>query len=510
MAFRTRYRHFEFIVMPFGLTNAPAVFMDLIPGVQAVSRQVFIVFINDILIYWKSKEDYEVYLKLVLELLKREKLYAEFSKCEFWIQEVHFLRHVVDDNDIIVDPNKIEAIAKPRTSLTQKNKKYKWGAEQEEAFQTLKDNLCNALILTLPDRPEDFVVYCDASNQGFGCVLFQRDRGVQGRERVSRNVAWPRPVNGKEGRWQFKLYGPNLGSIGMKKDMATYVSKCLTCSEVKAEHQRPLSLLQQPEIPEWKWERITMDFIRKLPRSSSGNDTIWVIVDSLTKSAYFLAIREDYKMEKLARLSQPIFCLYIDEIVARHGVHVSVISNRDGRFTSRFWQTLQKALGTRLDMSTTYHPQTDRQSECTINTLEDISRALWAEIGESRLIGLELVQETTDKVVQIKERLKAARDRQKSYADNRRKPLEFSVGDQVLLKVSPWKEIKVDKTLRFVEEPVEIMDREVKRLKRSRIPIVKVRWNSKRGPEFTWEREDHMKTKYPHLFSERVFGDSAS
>ncbi|GKF19537.1 hypothetical protein Tco_0068175 [Tanacetum coccineum] len=166
------------------------------------------------------------------------------------------------------------------------------------------------------------------------------------------------------------------------------------------------------------------------------------------------------------------------------------------------------------------------------------SPILWAEIGESRLIGPELVQETTNKVVLIKEKLKAVRDRQKSYADNRRKPLEFEVEDLVLLKVSPWKayrlrlpeelssvhdtfhvsnlkkyladanlhvpldEIKVDKTLRFVEEPIEIIDREVKSLKCSKIPIVKVYWNSKRGPEFTWEREDHMKVKCPRLFAD--------
>nr|GFC71931.1 reverse transcriptase domain-containing protein [Tanacetum cinerariifolium] len=130
---------------------------------------------------------------------------------------------------------------------------------------------------------------------------------------------------------------------------------------------------------------------------------------------------------------------------------------------------------------------------------------LWAEIRESRLIGLELVQETNDNVVMIKEKLKAARDRQKSYADNRRKPLEFEVGDQVLLNVSPWKgvmRLRLIKTLCFVEEPVEILDREVKSLKRSKIPIVKVRWNLKCSPEFTWEREDHMKAKYLRLFVE--------
>ncbi|GJU72817.1 putative reverse transcriptase domain-containing protein [Tanacetum coccineum] len=139
---------------------------------------------------------------------------------------------------------------------------------------------------------------------------------------------------------------------GMKRDIAEYVSRCLTCSKIKAEHQKPSGLLQQPEIPEWKWEKITMDLVTKLPRSSGGYDAIWVIVDRLTKSAHFLPIREDYKTEKLARI-------YINEIVARHGVPVSIISDRDGRFASHLWQALHKALGTKLHMSTAYHPETD-------------------------------------------------------------------------------------------------------------------------------------------------------
>ncbi|GJZ77557.1 putative reverse transcriptase domain-containing protein [Tanacetum coccineum] len=231
---------------------------------------------------------------------------------------------------------------------------------------------------------------------------------------------------------------------GMKRDIATYISKCLTFAKVKAEHQRPSGLLQQPEIPEWKWDRITMDLITKLPRSRNRHDAIWIIVNRLTKSAYFLAIREDFNTEKLARL-------YIDVIMARHRVPVSIISDRDGQFTLHFWQTIQRALGIRLDLSTTYHPQTDGQSERTIQTFircapfealygrKYRSPMLWAEVGEGSLIRPELVLETTDKVVMIKEKLKAVRDRQKSYADKRRKPLEFEVGDQVLLKVSPWK-----------------------------------------------------------------------
>ncbi|GJT09982.1 putative reverse transcriptase domain-containing protein [Tanacetum coccineum] len=267
----------------------------------------------------------------------------------------------------------------------------------------------------------------------------------------------------------------------------------------------PSGLLQQPEIPEWKWDKITMDFITKLPRSKSGHDTIWVIVDRLTKSAHFLAIREDYSIEKLAKI-------YIDEIVARHG-------------------TVQKALGMRLDMSTANHPQTDGQSERMIQTLRDDIKALvrkngsfafflWAEIGESSLIGPELIQETTDKVVLIKEKLKQTR---KSSKDHMliidRKPIEKRSRDRLMLKVITLESlsiklpeelsIKVDKTLRFVEEPVEIMDHEVKRLKRSKISLVKVRWNSKHGPEFTWEHEDYMKSKYPQMFVEQA-GKSAS
>ncbi|KAD3336316.1 hypothetical protein E3N88_31835 [Mikania micrantha] len=389
---------------------------------------------------------------------------------------------------------------------------------------------------------------------------------------------------------------------GMKKDVATYVGKCITCAKVKAEHQKPSGLLEQLEIPQWKWEQIAMDFITKLPRTSSGYDSIWVIIDRLTKSAHFLPIRETYKMEKLARL-------YIDEILVRHGVPLSIILDRDSRFTSWFWQSLQQSLGTSVNLSTAYHPQTDGQSERTIQTLEDMLRTCildfggswdthlpltefsynnsyhssigcapfealygrkcrspicWSEVGDNRITRPELIQEATDKIAQIQQRLQATRSRQKSYADKRRKPLEFDVGDRVMLKVSPWKgvvwfgakgklapmyvgpfeitqrigpvayrlrlsdelsgvhdvfhvsnlkrcladesliipleEIQIDEQLHFIEEPVEMMEREVKRLKRSRIPIVKVRWNSKRGPEFTWEREDNMKTKYPHLF----------
>ncbi|GJU98102.1 putative reverse transcriptase domain-containing protein [Tanacetum coccineum] len=657
------------------------------------------------LIYSKTKEEHEVHLKLVLELLRKEKLYAKFSKCEFWLHEVHFLGHVVNQSGIHVDPSKIEAVRnwKAHTMPSEKNQKYEWGEKEEEAFQTLKNNLCDAPILSLPDRVEDFVVYCDASNQGLGCVLMQRGKVIAYASRqlkiheknytthdlelgavvfalktwrhyvygtksviytdhkILQHIFDQKELNMRQRRWidlfsnyeceiryhpgkanvvadalsrkervkprriramamtiqsgvkemilaaqseAFKqenvlaerLHGldqqmerkedgslyfidriwvPLVGDVrmvilneahkfrysvhpgadkmyydlrdmywwpGMKRDIAIYVSKCLTYAKVKAEHQRPSGLLQQPEIPEWKWDKITMDLITKLPRSRSGHDAIWVIVDRLTKSAHFLAIREDFNTEKLARL-------YIDEI---------------------------KALGTRVDLSTAYHPQMDGQSERTIQTLEDMLRAciidfggswdvhlplaefsynnsyhssircapfealygrkcrspmLWAEIGEGSLIGPELVLETTNKVspwkgivhfgkkgmlapryvgpfeileriglvaymLRLPEELSSVHDT--FHVSNLKKCLE-----DANLHVS-LNEIKVDKTLHFVEEPVKIMDREIKKLKRKKITLVKVRWNLKRGPEFTWEHKDQMRIKYPQLFVDRV------
>nr|GEV45052.1 putative reverse transcriptase domain-containing protein [Tanacetum cinerariifolium] len=201
----------------------------------------------------------------------------------------------------------------------------------------------------------------------------------------------------------------------MKANIATYVSKYLTCSKFKEEHQKSFGLLVQPEISEWKWEKITMDFITKLSKTTNGYDTIWVIVDRLTKSAHFLPMRENDPIEKLMKL-------YMKEIVTRHGVPVSIIFDRDGRFTSLFWKALHKALGTRLDMSTAYHPETDSQSERTIQTLEDMlcacaapfealygrkcrSPVCWAEVGDAQLTGPEIIHETTEKIVQIKSRI---------------------------------------------------------------------------------------------------------
>ncbi|GKA11182.1 putative reverse transcriptase domain, ribonuclease H-like domain, aspartic peptidase domain protein [Tanacetum coccineum] len=217
----------------------------------------------------------------------------------------------------------------------------------------------------------------------------------------------------------------------MKADIATYVNKCLTCAKVKAEHQRPSGLLVQPKIPEWKWDNITMDFVTKLPKSSQGYDTIWVIVDRLTKSAIFTPMRETDPLDKLARL-------YLKEVVTRHGIPVSIICDRDPRFASNFWRSLQSALGTNLDMSTAYHPQTDGQSERTIQTLEDMLRACAIDFGKGWLEKLkysvqELSKKTTEKIIQIKAKDASSRKtEQRVNADLKRKPMEFQVEDKVM------------------------------------------------------------------------------
>ncbi|GJT95667.1 putative reverse transcriptase domain-containing protein [Tanacetum coccineum] len=455
-AFQMRYRHFEFTVMPFGLTNALAVFMDLMKWVCKPYLDKFvIVFIDGILIYSKSKEVHEVHLRLVLELLKKEKLYAKFSKCEFWLQEVHFLGHVVNQNGIHVDPSKIKAAKNWKAPTTPSEIRSFLGlAEREEAFQTLKSNLSDAPILSLPDGVEDFIVYYDASNQGLelGAVVFALKT------------------------WRHYVYGTKKSVVYTDHKSLQYIfdqkELNMRSKEVKAEHQRPSGLLQQPEKPEWKWNKITMNFITKLPKMKSRHDTIWTLKDMLRACVIDFGGNWDVLLP-LAKFSY------------NNGYHLSIRCAPFEEFYGR---------------------------KCRLPVL-------LAEIGKSSLIGPELVQETTDKIVLIKEKLKAARDRQKSYVDNRQKPLEFKVGDRCAWTLPhanlkkcladanlhvPLDEIKIDKTPCFVEEPVEIIDREVRSLKRSKISLVKGRWNSKRGPEFTWEREDHMKSKYPQLFVDRA------
>ncbi|GKE35968.1 putative reverse transcriptase domain-containing protein [Tanacetum coccineum] len=387
-AFQTRYGHYEFQVMPFGLTNAPA-------------------------------KEHEEHLKAILELLKKEKLYAKFSKSEFWISKVQFLRHVIDSRGF-------SKIAKSMTKLTQKGIKFDWGEKEENremviayASRQLKVHEKN---YTTHDLELGSVVFALKIWRhylyGTKCTVFTDHKSLQ-------HILDQKELNMRQRRWlellsdydcdiryhlgkanivadalshsrRYDQKGYTQGKVGttrrkgiypmknmkklywwpnMKTDIAAYVSKCLTCVRVKAEHQRPLGLLVQPAIPEWKWDNIMMNFITKLRKSSHGFDTISVIVDRLTKSAHFLPIRENGPLDKLARW-------YLNMIVARHGIPVLIICDRVVRFTSNFWKSFQKALGTDISMNTVYHPKIDGQSERTIQTLEDMLCACMINFGK--------------------------------------------------------------------------------------------------------------------------------
>ncbi|GJU92336.1 putative reverse transcriptase domain-containing protein [Tanacetum coccineum] len=618
-------------------------------------------------------------------------------------------------------------IAKPMTKLTQKKVKFEWGDKQEAAFQLLKQKLCSAPILALPEGSEDFIAYCDASKKGLGAVLMQREKVISYASRQLeiheknytthdlelgavvfalkiwrhylygtkctvftdhkslQHILDQKELNMRQRRWLELLsdydcdirYHPGKAnvvadalsrkerepplrvralvmtiSLDLPKQILNAQTEARKPENIKSEDVGGM-LIENAKFPEAIREQ-------KLEPRTNGtlclNGRSWlpcygdlrtVIMHESHKSKYSIHPGSDKMYQDMKKLywwpnmkadiaTYVSKCLTCAKVKAEHQRPSGLLNvpeggghetwntclnhcDRDPRFASNFWRSLQNALGTNLDMSTAYHPQTDGQSERTIQTLEDMLRACaidfgkgwvnhlplvefsynnsyhasikaapfealygrkcrspvcWTKVGEAQILGPELIQETTEKIVQIKQRMQAARDRQKSYADLKRKPMEFQVGDKVMLKVSPWKGVvrfgkrgklnpryvgpfkvleKVgevayklelpeelsrvhntfhvsnlkkcyadeplavpldglhfDDKLQFVEEPVEIIDHEVKWLKRSRIPLVKVRWNSKRGPEFTWEREDQFRKKYPHLFAKTAPSSSAA
>jgi hypothetical protein len=582
--FSTQYGLYEFTVMSFDLTNAPAYFMNLMNKVFMEYLDKFIVvFIYDILIYSKNDSDHEEHLPLVLHKLRDNQLYAKFSKCEFWLDKVPFLGHIIFNGGISVDPTKVREIVgwkipcsvteirsllglagyyrhfikgfskieKPMTSLLEKGKEFKWTHECQESFNQLKFRLMSPPVLIMPDLQKGFDIYCDACCQGLGCVLMQEGHVIayasfQLRKHelnyptydlelavvVHALKIWRHYIMGtkcqvytdhkslnyiftykdlnlRQRRWldlikDYDLeihYHPgkanmdadalswkehvhvaivtqlpdelaedfeklNLGIVahaegvtieveptleqeiqkgqisdvkiqeikdlmaegrgidfmedeqgtiwfknricvpeidslretiskeahdlaysihpgntkmyqdlkqkywwyGLKKDVASHVVVCDVCQRVKAEHQILARLLHPLKVPEWKWEEIGMDFIIGLPRTSTGYDSIWVIVDRLTKVAHFIPVRTNYTGAKLAEL-------YMARIVCLHGVPKKIVSDRGSQFTSRFWQKLHECLDTKLNFSSAYHPQTDGQTERTNQVLEDMLRA---------------------------------------------------------------------------------------------------------------------------------------
>jgi len=388
----------------------------------------------------------------------------------------------------------------------------------------------------------------------------------------------------------------------MKREIARYVAECDTCRRVKAEHLKPAGTLQPLPIPIWKWDEIGMDFITGLPKSQRGNDSIWVIVDRLTKSAHFLPVKTTDRTDKLAEL-------YLSRIVCLHGVPTRIVSDRGSQFTSHFWKSLNEAMETKLSFSTAYHPQTDGQTERVNQILEDLLRACvldygakwekclpyaefsynnsyqsslqmspfealygrkcrtplnWSESGERPFFGPDLVTEAEEQVRVIRERLRTAQSRQKSYADRRRRELSFNVGDHVYLKVSPFKstrrfgikgklapryigpfqivakrgavayelklppslsafhptfhisqlkkclrvpteevqldDIEFQPDLSYQEYPIRILDEKDRVTRRRSTKFFKVQWSNHTEEEATWESEDHLRATYPDLF----------
>ncbi|KAA0036866.1 ty3-gypsy retrotransposon protein [Cucumis melo var. makuwa] len=732
-AFRSRYGHYEFIVMSFGLTNAPAVFMDLMNRVFREFLDTFvIVFIDDILIYSKTEAEHEEHLRMVLQTLRDNKLYAKFSKCEFWLKQVSFLGHVVSKAGVSVDPAKIEAVTgwtRPSTVsevrsflglagyyrrdaskkglgyvLMQQGKvvayvshqlksheqnypthdlelaavvfalkiwrHYLYGEKiqiftdhkslkyfftqkelnmrQRRWLELVKDYDCEILYhpgkanvvadalsrkvsysaalitrqaplhrdleraeiavsvgavtmqlaqLTVQPTLRQRIIDAQSNNpylvekrglaeagqavefslSSDGGLLFERRLCVPSDSEVKTELlseAHSSPFSMHPG--STKMY-QDLKRVywwrNMKREVAEFVSRCLVCQQVKAPRQKPAGLLQPLSIPEWKWENVSMDFITGLPRTLRG--------------------------------------FYSDLGCSGQTYQISALRSGDACFTSKFWKGLQTAMGTRLDFSTAFHPQTDGQIERLNQVLKDMLRACalefpgsWdshlhlmefaynnsyqatigmapfealygkccrspvclGEVGEQRLMGPELVQSTNETIQKIRSRMHTTQSRQKSYADVRRKDLEFVVGDKVFLKVAPmrgvlrfekkgklsprfvgpfeilervgpvayrlalppslstvhdvfhvsmlrkyvpdpshvvdYEPLEIDENLSYTEQPVEVLAREVKTLRNKEIPLVKVLWRNHRVEEATWEREDDMRSRYPDLFEE--------
>ncbi|TYK11888.1 ty3-gypsy retrotransposon protein [Cucumis melo var. makuwa] len=698
-AFRSIYGHYEFIVMSFGLTNAPAMFMDLMNRVFREFLDTFvIVFIDDILIYSKTEAEHEEHLRMVLQTLRDNKLYAKFSKCEFWLKQVSFLSHVVSKAGVSVDPTKIEAvtswprpstvsevrsflglagyyrrfvenfsrIATPFTQLTRKGAPFVWSKTCEDSFQNLKQKLATAPVLTVPDGSGSFVIYSDASKKSLGCVLMQQGKVVAYASRQLKRHEQNYPTHDLELAtvvfalkiWRHYLWLELVKDYdceilyhpGKENVVIDALSRKVSHSAALITRQAPLHRdLERAEIAvsvgavTMQLAQLTVQLtLRQRIIDAQSNDPYLVEKRGLAEAGqaveFFissdgellferrLCVPSDsaVKTELLYEAHSSPFSMHPDStkmyqdlkrvVVDRLTKSAHFVPGKSTYTASKWAQLymseikgLQTAMGTRLDFSTTFHPQTERLNQ----VLEDILRACaleflgswdshlhlmefaynnnfqatigmtpfkalyskccrspvcWGEVGEQRLMGPELVQSTNEAIQKIRSRMHTAQSRQKSYADVRRKNLEFDVGDKVFLKVAPMKGVlrferrgklsprfvgpfeilkrigpvayrlalppslsvvhdvfhvsmlrkyvpdpshvvdyeplEIDENLSYTEQPVEVLAREVKMLRNRAIPLVKVLWGNHQVEEATCEREDYMRSRYPELFEE--------
>ncbi|KAA3466375.1 DNA/RNA polymerases superfamily protein [Gossypium australe] len=504
--FRMRYGHYEFLVMSFGLTNAPTIFMDLMNHVFRPYLDKFVVvFIDDILIYSRDESDHAEHLRIVLQTLRDKQVYAKFSKSEFWLREVGFLGHIVSGDGIRVDSGKISAIvewkpprnvsevrsflglagyyrrfvkgfsmiASPMTKLLHKDVKFGWTEKCQQSFERLRTLLTEASILVQPESGKEFVVYSDASFNGIGCVLMQEGKVVAYASRQLKPHEKNYPTHDLELAaiffalkiWRHYLYGEkcrifidhkSLKYLMDQKDLNSrqrWWLELLNDYELVIDYHPgkanvvvdALSRKSSSEGSRVEGDRITMDFMTGLPIALKKKDVVWVVVDRLMKSAHFIPVHVDYSLDKLVEL-------YIAEVVRLHGVPVSIIPDRDPRFTSRFWKKLQEALEfegswERYLPLVKFAYSNNYQSSIRMAPYEALygrkcrTPLYWIELSEKQIHGVNLVKETEEKVKVIRDSLKATLDRQKSYADLKRKEIEFKVSDKVFLKVSSWKKI---------------------------------------------------------------------
>ncbi|KAA0048435.1 pol protein [Cucumis melo var. makuwa] len=648
IAFCSRYGHYEFIVMYFGLTNAQAVFMDLMNIVFREFLDTFVImFIDDILIYSKTEAEHEEHLRMVLKTLRANKVYAKFSKSKIeaitsWprpstVSEVRSFLGLavltVPDGSgsfviysdaskkglgcVLMQQGKVVAYASRQLKSHEQNypthdlelatvvfalkiwRHYLYG-EKIQIFtdhKSLKYFFTHKELNMRQGRWLELVMHYDCE------ILYHPGKANVVADALSRKPTLRQKIIVAQSNDPYLVEKRCLAEAGQAIEFSIFSNggllfeKCLcvpTDSAVKTEllteaHSSPFSM--HPGL-----SRTLRDFT-----------VIWVVLDRLTKSAHFIPGKSTYTASKWAQL-------YMSEIVRLHGVPVSIVSDRDARFTSKFWKGLQAATSTRLDFSMAFYPQTDGQTERLNQVLEDMLRACalefpsswnshlhlmefaynnnfqatigmapfealygkccrspiyWDEVGEQRLMGPELVQSTNEAIQKIRSRMQTAQSRQKSYADVRRKDLEFNVGNKVFLKVAPMKGVlrferrgklsphfvgpfeileridlvayrlalppslsavhdvfhvsmlrkyvpdpshvvdyeplEIDENLSYTEQLVEVFAREVKMLRNRKIPLVKVLWRNHRVEEATWEREDDMRARYPELFEEYNF-----
>ncbi|XP_058741757.1 uncharacterized protein LOC131614147 [Vicia villosa] len=572
-AFRTRYGHYEFLVMPFGVTNAPAVFMDYMNRViQPYLDQFVVIFIDDILIYSLTIEEHMEHLRIVLSVLREKQLFAKFSKCEFWMSEVKFLGHVVSGGGVAVDPSKVEAVinwerpknatevrsflglasyyrrfimgfsklALPLTRITRKEVSFSWNSKCEKSFQKLKEKLTTAPVLVIPDPNRSYEVLCDASKKGLGGMLMQDGQVVAYASRQLRSHEENYPTHDLE---LAAIYHPGK---------ANKVADALSRKEIKVAELMMLEF----DLME-KFRNLDLQFVWAPTGVLISNLCIENELRERIRQAQWndVELQAKANLPDLVRTSDGLILFGRRMCVPNNAELRSIVSDRDPKFTSRFWKAFHQEMGTNLNLSTANHPQTDGQTERTIQTIEDMLRACileiggswkdnlpliefaydngyhasigmaphealfgrkcrsplcWSEVGEKGILGAEIIQETTEKVKMIRDKMKQAQDRQKSYADKRRRPLEFDVGDHVFLKLRKFvpnsfhpilpNTIEVELDLSFQPKPCRILEYASKSLRSKEIPLVKVLWEESRSDKATWELESEMRELYPHLF----------